>query len=149
MREISAGGVVFWRIGKMADEEVRVQMIHDRFGKVTLAKGKIEIGEQIEETALREIWEETGIHGKIVRPIQTVKYSYKHPERGPVDKEVHYFLVEAIGGDTLSAQVEEIDGVDWYSPQEALTLQHEQGYRNNDEVVEAGLQMLREMVVDG
>ena len=56
MVEISAGGLVY----RMEKDELQVQMIQDRYGKITLPKGKMEAGETIEETALREILEETG-----------------------------------------------------------------------------------------
>ena len=36
----------------------------------TFAKGKPEDGETAEQTALREVFEETGVRGKIIRPIQ-------------------------------------------------------------------------------
>jgi 8-oxo-dGTP pyrophosphatase MutT (NUDIX family) len=53
MRRSSAGGVV---VRRMENGEWLVQMIADCFGKMTLAKGKMEPGETIEQTALREIW---------------------------------------------------------------------------------------------
>ena len=59
MKEISAGGVVFRKV----DGELQIQLIQDRYGKISLPKGKMEPGETIEQTALREIVEETGIEG--------------------------------------------------------------------------------------
>ncbi len=95
MLEISAGGVVFQRL----NNELQVQLIQDRYGKISLPKGKMEAGETIEETALREIAEETGLIGKIIAPIDQIKYRYHHDTKGAVDKEVHYYLVEAVGGE--------------------------------------------------
>lgn len=140
MKEISAGGVVYRREGG----RLFIQLIEDRFGKVTLAKGKQEPGETLEETALREIREETGIAGRLEKPIETVRYQYHHPVLNiPVDKEVHYYLVEAVD-DELTAQAEEIRDVHWYSPQEALRLQAEKGYDNNDGVLRKALSLLGE-----
>ncbi|GIQ69702.1 hypothetical protein XYCOK13_25260 [Xylanibacillus composti] len=93
-KEISAGGVVY----KKENGKVLVQLIRDRFGRVTLAKGKMEAGESIEQTALREIEEETGTVGKIIEPLDTTVYLYRHAEKGEVQKVVHYFLIEAVGG---------------------------------------------------
>jgi len=130
MREVAAGGVVFRR----KDGAVEIQLIEDRFGKITLPKGRMEAGETPEETALREIAEETGIRGRIIRPLAVVRYKYETADRGTIDKEVHYFLVEAENGD-LKAQVEEITGVAWYAPPEAWRLQQTSGYDNNSQVL--------------
>lgn len=137
MVEYSAGGVVFRR----TENGLQVQLIQDRYGKISLPKGKMEAGETIEETALREIVEETGIVGKIIKPIDQIKYQYQHDVKGKVNKEVHYYLVEAVGG-TLQAQVEEIRGVDWFAPEEAWRRQRQSGYDNNDRIVAGALRLL-------
>ncbi len=137
MKEISAGGVVYRR----SESGVEIQLIHDRYGKISLAKGKMEPGETIEQTALREIVEETGIRGAIKERLEMITYKYNHPAHGTIDKEVHYYLVEALGGD-LVAQVEEIRGVAWYLPNEAWRKQRESGYGNNDSVLRKALERL-------
>ena len=70
---------------------------------------------QSNKPRLREIVEETGMEGLIIAPIDQIKYKYNHETKGIIDKEVHYYLVEAIGG-KLQAQVEEIRGVEWFDP---------------------------------
>ncbi|CAH8709154.1 NUDIX domain-containing protein [Paenibacillus thiaminolyticus] len=130
MKEISAGGVVYRRRG----EQIEFQLIQDRYGKTSLAKGKMEPGETIEQTALREIREETGMEGSIVGKLDTIRYQYTSPEAGTVDKEVHYFLVEATAGQ-LTPQVEEIRSVEWYGPQAAWAKQTESGYDNNNGIL--------------
>ncbi|WP_434753245.1 NUDIX hydrolase [Paenibacillus amylolyticus] len=137
-KEISAGGVVY-RTGE--EGQLQIQLIVDRYGKTTLAKGKMEEGETIEQTALREILEETGMVGRIVEPINIIAYTYQHAEFGPVDKEVHYYLVEAESGD-LQPQIEEIKGVDWFAPEEAWSKQLQNGYDNNDDILRMGLNKL-------
>ncbi|WP_199621770.1 NUDIX hydrolase [Paenibacillus alkalitolerans] len=137
VKEISAGGVVYRKV----DGRIEVQLIQDRYGKVSLPKGKMEPGETVEQTALREIAEETGITGIIRAPLTVIRYRYSHPEKGAVDKEVHYYLVEATGG-SLQAQVEEIRGVAWFSPEEAWKKQKVSGYDNNDGVLRKALQQL-------
>lgn len=136
-KEISAGGVVYRR----SDDGIEIQLILDRYGKISLAKGKMEPGETIEQTALREIQEETGLIGKIIEPVDVIKYTYEHASLGTVDKEVHYYLVEALGGD-LQPQVEEINGVAWYNPLEAWDKQKQNGYDNNDKILEQALHKL-------
>lgn len=134
IREVSAGGVVY----KKNNHTLRIQMVQDRFGKMTLAKGKMEPGETVEQTALREIEEETGIVATITEPLGIVNYQFETPQRGLINKEVHYFLMEAIAG-TLQAQVEEITGVEWVSLEEVWTKQINNGYDNNDSVLKKAL----------
>ncbi len=136
-KEISAGGVVFRSIGG----RLEIQLILDRYGKISMAKGKMEPGETVEQTALREIEEETGIIGSIISPVDIIKYTYSHPIHGQVQKEVHYYLVEAVGG-SHRPQVEEISGVAWYEPREAWLRQDQNGYDNNDRIVRKGLSLL-------
>lgn len=137
MKEISAGGVVY----RPTSHGVELQLIQDRYGKMTLAKGKMEPGETIEQTALREILEETGIKGEIVAPLEMITYQYMVPSVGLIDKEVHYYLVEAVGG-SLHAQIEEIRGVEWFSPDDAWRKQRKKGYDNNDNVLRKALFLL-------
>lgn len=137
MREISAGGVVY----RAVDGRIEVQLIRDRFGKMTLPKGKLEPGETAEQAALREIEEETGIAGEIVAPLLTVQYHYDKPETGRIDKTVHYYLVRALAGE-LRAQPGEIGGVSWLDPMEVWDRQRADGYANNDEVLRLALKQL-------
>lgn len=137
-KEISAGGVVYRHD---ADGHMQIQLITDRYGKISFAKGKMENGETIEETALREILEETGVVGVIDKPIDIIAYTYNHTVHGEVDKEVHYYLVESKGGE-LRPQIEEIRGVAWYEPTEAWEKQQKSGYDNNDFILEKALKLL-------
>lgn len=141
VKEISAGGVVY----RQRDGQLEIQLIQDRFGKMTIAKGKMEPGETIEQTALREIEEETGIVGKLIDPVMVGGYTYEHETLGQVEKTVHYFLVEALEGEHV-AQVEEITGVGWYSPERAWELQRTRGYENNNELVRVALGKLGHQV---
>ena len=57
IREYTAGGVVY-RPGE--DGTVDILMIQDRAGRWTIPKGHVEEGERLEQTAVREVGEETG-----------------------------------------------------------------------------------------
>lgn len=137
MKEISAGGVVYRKVGDILE----IQLIQDRYGKSTLPKGKMESGETIEETALREIEEETGIVGEIIIPLERIDYIYNSAQGEEINKEVHYFLVEAKSGE-LKAQVEEIRGVEWFSPKKAWSNHMSTGYENNHSVLRKALNEL-------
>ncbi|MFD1425655.1 diadenosine hexaphosphate hydrolase (ATP-forming) [Kroppenstedtia sanguinis] len=130
MKEISAGGVVY----KQEGGEIFILMIKDRYSTWSLPKGKRESGETNEQTALREILEETGVEGEIEQPLETIFYRYFHPDYGEVEKEVHYFLVQARAGKTVP-QLSEITDVAWLSPQQAWEKQQTKGYENNLSVV--------------
>lgn len=126
MRETSAGGVVY----RKGQDGYQILLIHDRYGKMTLPKGKKEGQETEEENAFREVLEETSIKGKIMQKLHTVHYTYQHPLHGEVEKTVHYYLIEALDGE-IQPQLEEIQSVAWYSPEEAYHIQDQQGYENN------------------
>lgn len=83
-------------------------------------KGTPERGEKIEETALREVSEETGLEVEIVAPLGTIDYWFAVPgER--VHKAVHFFLMRSTGGDT-SRHDQEYDHVRWVGVDEARRL---------------------------
>jgi 8-oxo-dGTP pyrophosphatase MutT (NUDIX family) len=137
MKEISAGGIVY----KKEKGQIKLLLIEDLYKKITIPKGKQEHGETLEQTAIREISEETGIQGEIRRPLDKVQYTYSHPVHGQINKEVTYFLVEVIGGN-IEVQIEEINKVYWRGLNEALQLQKEKGYDNNDSIFALAQQSL-------
>src|SRR5918992_718645 len=114
---IAAGGVVL-----REDEGVREVVLTGRHsdGTGVFPKGTPDRGEVIEDTALREVEEETGLKVRIVRDIGTTDYWFAAPgER--VHKFVHFFLMEPTGGDT-SAHDHEYDEVRWVAADEARRL---------------------------
>ena len=99
-------------------------------------KGTPDGGETIEQTALREVREESGLDVSIVRPIGTIEYWFAAPgER--VHKLVHFFLMTAHGGD-LSRHDHEYDEVRWVPVAEARRLLTYDTYRQMlDRAIEA------------
>jgi 8-oxo-dGTP pyrophosphatase MutT (NUDIX family) len=83
----------------------------------TLPKGTPNAGETREQTAIREVAEETGLEVRITGPLDSIEYYFV--QRGlRIHKTVHYFLMEPIGGD-LARHDHEFEAVRWISFAEA------------------------------
>jgi 8-oxo-dGTP pyrophosphatase MutT (NUDIX family) len=86
-------------------------------GTWTLPKGTPNPHETREETALREVAEETGLVVRITGPLDSIHYTFV--QRGTrISKTVHYFLMEPIGGD-LGRHDHEFEAVRWIDLSEA------------------------------
>jgi 8-oxo-dGTP pyrophosphatase MutT (NUDIX family) len=86
-----------------------------RLGKWDLPKGKMEKGESREESAVREIEEETGLRDvELVRFINTTYHIYVERNGDKVLKCTHWFEMNFDGEDTSKPQIEEgITEVAW------------------------------------
>ncbi|HEV8671132.1 MAG TPA: NUDIX hydrolase [Candidatus Limnocylindria bacterium] len=129
----AAGGVVMRGAGDDA-EVVLAGRTSD--GTWVFPKGTPDPGESIEETALREVREETGLDVSIVVPIGVVDYWFAVPgER--VHKFVHFFLMRAVGGD-VSRHDREYDDVRWVAVRDARRTLSFETYREIlDRAIEA------------
>ena len=85
-----------------------------------LPKGTPDSGETVEETALRETREETGLMVEIERPLRSIRYYFV---RGSTrfHKTVHFFLMRPVGG-ALEDHDAEFDEVRWTDLEEALAI---------------------------
>ena len=64
-------------------------------GVWALPKGNLDPGEQPEETAVREVFEETGVHGHLVEKLGDVKYTYTRRSGERIFKIVSFYLLRA------------------------------------------------------
>ena len=105
VNEVSAGGLVLnpdtdpamgALIGKLSRRGTLIW---------ALPKGKVEPGETLEHTAVREVQEETGIIGEILAPLGNVQYWFISGGK-QIHKTVHHFLLRATGGALSDADVE-------------------------------------------
>lgn len=116
----SAGGIVIRHVDGRP-EFVVGRRRRERDGVTwTLPKGTPNLGESTEETALREVAEETGLDVRIIRRFDSIEYRFV--QRGTrIHKTVHYFLMESTGGD-LEGHDHEFDEVRWVPFDEAESL---------------------------
>jgi len=111
VEETSAGGLVLDRSGPTP----RAALIgrRDRKGVLvwSLPKGHLEAGETPEQTAVREVREETGIASVVLAPLGVIDFWFMSRDRR-VHKTVHHFLLESRGGELSNAD-SEVDEVAW------------------------------------
>ena len=113
----SAGGIVI-RFVDGAPQLVVGKRKRSRDGETwTLPKGTPNPPETTEETALREVREESGLDVRIVRRFDSIEYWFVQG-RTRIHKTVHYFLMVPIGGD-LERHDHEFDEVRWIGFAEA------------------------------
>ncbi|MPY77258.1 MAG: NUDIX domain-containing protein [Actinophytocola sp.] len=107
--ETSAGGLV---VDPGHHHAVLIGRL-DRSGSLlwSLPKGHVEDGETHQETAVREVKEETGISARVLLPLGDIDYWFVADGRR-VHKTVHQFLLEATGGD-LCDEDDEVAEVAW------------------------------------
>ena len=101
-RAVSAGGIVY----RISDQGIEFVVCgRDSDGVWGLPKGTPDPGESLEQTAVREVREETGLEVRIVDKLGVIEYWFSR-EGIRYHKWVHYYLMEAIGGDTSNHDVE-------------------------------------------
>jgi 8-oxo-dGTP pyrophosphatase MutT (NUDIX family) len=139
VREYTAGGMVFRRTGA---QQIDILMIQDRLGRWTIPKGHVEEGEQLEETALREVTEETGLHNLAIRDKLDKIHFFYRKEGKLIYMTTHVFLMEALGN-TDALIPEDSEGIvdaKWFPKDEALQLIE---YKDTEKLFKMGLEKLK------
>jgi 8-oxo-(d)GTP phosphatase len=116
---IYAAGAILWREEK---GQLLVAMIHrSRHNDWSWPKGKVDPGETLPQTAVREIKEETGLSIKLGPFLKTMYYQVP----SGANKEVHYWsarVTESALAKSTFLPSEEVAKVDWKTPVEARAL---------------------------
>lgn len=83
-----------------------------------LPKGLVEEGERPEETAIREVAEETGYRGTLRAPLGEISYWFVSGGTR-IRKTVHFFLMDD-SGEEPGARDKEMEDVRWFPLEEAV-----------------------------
>jgi 8-oxo-dGTP pyrophosphatase MutT (NUDIX family) len=114
VRDVSAGGVIY----RQRDGRYEIALV----GKLSprrwgLPKGGRQRGETLEQAAVREVVEETGMQGRLICPLGEIEYWFRWAGQRHF-KTVYFYLMEAIGGD-ISQHDHEYDLVEWFDLDQA------------------------------
>ena len=129
MKNMYSAGIVTYTI---KDGKPIYLLLHYTAGHWDFPKGTMETGETKEETAIRELYEETGLTVELDTSFETVtNYFYNHYQFGTIPKTVYFFV-----GKTENKHVrlshEHIDFL-WLPYEESLT---QLTYENAQEILE-------------
>lgn len=104
--------------GKVYNDKGDVLFIY-RNDKWDLPKGKIEGVESIEETAIREVMEETGVAGlEIIKPLETTYHIFKRNGRYKIKITYWFEMKTSFSGDLYAQEFEGITKVAWLNPEQ-------------------------------
>ena len=118
--ELSCGIIVF--------DKDKVLLVKHKGGHTSFPKGHREKGENLRETAIREVKEETGIDAKIENnvcfintydPNERIARKNKFLNRDKISKDVILFIGKKTGGE-LNPQLEEVSLCEFFTKEEAL-----------------------------
>lgn len=138
VKEFTAGGMVFRRTGTGS---IDILMIQDRLGRWTIPKGHVEEGESLEQTAVREVGEETGLTKLAIKDKLDKIHFFYRKEGKLIYMTTHVFLIEALG-DTNALVPENSEGIvdaKWFPYAEALKLIE---YKDTERLFNLGLAKL-------
>jgi ADP-ribose pyrophosphatase YjhB (NUDIX family) len=105
----------------------------------SLPKGHLENGETLEQAAVREVAEETGIQGLIIGTLGTIDFWFVVEGRR-IHKTVHHYLMRAVGGE-LSDEDIEVTEVAWFPLPE---ISHQLAYSDERGLLDEASRLLRD-----
>ncbi|WP_418004111.1 NUDIX hydrolase [Mycobacterium sp. PDNC021] len=147
VHETSAGGLVIDGLDGPKDTQMAALIGRmDRRGRMlwSLPKGHIELGETAEQTAIREVAEETGLQGSVLAALGSIDYWFVTEGRR-VHKTVHHYLMRFLGGE-LSDDDVEVTEVAWVPLRE---LPSRLAYADERKLAEVAGELIDKLHTDG
>jgi 8-oxo-dGTP pyrophosphatase MutT (NUDIX family) len=118
----SAGAIILREVGG----KLKIALAHHSRGTKPwiLPKGHVEEGESLEQTALREIYEEAGLDNvQLIKHLGTIMRESLTSNGDVVQKTIHFYLAYALGESQSQAPSDQrFIEADWFSPEEAIQL---------------------------
>ena len=134
--EVSAGGLMLRRRGGTFD----VLLIGRGNPRVwSLPKGHVESRESQEQTAMREVREETGCWGEVLAKLSDISFWFYH-NRSKHKKSVHFFLMRYLSGDVRNHD-HEVDDAAWFEVRAATRALK---YVNEKRLIDLAMEYLEE-----
>ena len=148
LREFSAGALVLRRMRKQwwiaVIEPGREGEPDDRKDVVALPKGNLDSGEEPQQTALREVFEETGLRVEPIARLDSIRYVYVRKWAGgeKVFKVVTFYLMRYLSGrigEITDEMKHEVRRAYWMTLQEAA---EKLSYKGEKEMAQQALEYL-------
>jgi ADP-ribose pyrophosphatase YjhB (NUDIX family) len=142
VRETTSGGIVFRH--NPVNNELEILLVQDARDRWTIPKGHVEEGESTQDTARREIREETGLQDiTMLNWLGKTNFKYRR-ESSLVLMVTHVYIAYANNPDEKLVAEEWMNGIRWFS---VATAQEKIAYEQIHKLMKVGVQKMIKMDV--
>lgn len=139
--EFSAGGIVFKNVEKKLFILLCQHSLHHGWGFPKGLIGDHKKNETKEQTALREVEEETGAKAEILKELEKVTYWYAFKGE-KIKKTVYYYVMRYLDGD-ITKHDDEMENVEWVDEDKVLD---RLSFKTDKEVFKKALPVIKELI---